>query len=105
MDFSGKTEDGKTYEPSSTTIGKIDVTEEEFVLVFRAAEKVSDNACCYMVINEISLSASQDQPAQQDKTPMKASNDTTIYLMIGGAALLVVISVVVIVIATKKKKD
>ena len=105
VDFSGKSEDGKTYLPSSAKIGQIEVTEEEFVLVFRAAEKVSDNSCCYMVINEITLTESENQPAKQDKAPVKADNKTPIYLMIGGAALLVVVSVVVILIATKKKKN
>ncbi len=105
VDFSGKSEDGKTYLPKSTALGQINVTEEEFVLVFRAAEKVSDASCCYMVINGITLTpAAGSVDKTPSKGPMKADNDMTLYLIAGGAAVLVAASVVVILVATKKKK-
>ncbi len=54
-DFSGKTQDGKTYEPASAELGRIHVTQEEFTMVFRADSKVSENSCCYMVLTEMEL--------------------------------------------------
>ncbi len=106
VDFSGKSEDGKTYLPKSTAIGQINVTEEEFVLVFRAAEKVSDTACCYMVINGITLTPAQEgnAPQQDGNMHLQTNNDMTRYLLIGGAAVLVVAAVVVVIAVPKKKK-
>ena len=105
VDFSGKSEDGKTYLPKSANIGQINVTEEEFVLVFRAAEKVNDNACCYMVINGIELTPSADAPVKQPvKAPVKKTNDTMMIALAGGAVLLVAASVAIILVAGKKKK-
>lgn len=104
VDFSGKSEDGKTYLPSSTRVGTIDVTEEEFTLVFRAAEKVSDSSCCYMVISGMDLTEAENSASNDDKAPVKADNNTTIFVIIGAAAFLAVVAVVVIVAVGKKKK-
>ena len=54
VDFSSKV---SAYEPASARVGQIHVTSEEFTLVFRAAAKVSPTTCCYMVLNNIFLKA------------------------------------------------
>lgn len=108
VDFSGKSEDGKTYVDAETKVGQIDVTEEEFTIVFRAAEKVSENACCYMVITGMELTPAENAPQKPEGGPSLKqdddSDDMTTYLLIGGGALLLVAAVVVIVAVSKKRK-
>lgn len=105
VNFSQKTQDSKTYEPASCQLGKIQVTEEEFTLVFRAAEKVSENACCYMVLSGITLTPAADDldPEPSIKTPVR-KNDITPYLIAGGAAVLLVACAVILVVVFKSKK-
>ena len=105
VNFNQKTEDGKTYEPASCQLGKIEVTEEEFTLVFHAAEKASGSSCCYMVLSGITLTPAQEDTApQQDAPNLRSNNDVKLYVLIGGAAVLIV-AVVVIVASKKKKKE
>ena len=110
VDFSGKSEDGKTYVAAQTTVGKVEITEEEITVVFRAAEKVSPNSCCYMVIAGMELTPAEGTQKPDEKPVLKTddegffSGDMGTYLLIGGGALIVIAAAVVIVVVAGKKR-
>ena len=104
VDFSGKSEDGKTYLPSSARVGTIDIMEDEITLVFRADEKVSDTACCYMVISGINLTPSEGAAEDLAPSDLQPKSNTTLFVIIGAAAFLAVVAVVIVVAVGKKKK-